>query len=200
MQAISAAVQEGAEAFLAREYKTGRDGRIVIFGLLFFIGTWSAIGFAVGLIGSALAGYIGMMVSVRANVRTTQAATRGLQAALSLAFKGGSVTGVIVVGLGILGIAGLLRDREGRRARRRPEPGVPRAGRPGLRLLADERVRPYRRRHLHQAADVGADLVGKVEAGIPRTTRATRRSSRTTSATTSATAPAWPPTCTRPTP
>ncbi len=163
MQAISAAVQEGAEAFLAREYKAVGIVGIVIFGLLFFIGTWSAIGFAVGLIGSALAGYIGMMVSVRANVRTTQAATRGLQAALSLAFKGGSVTGVVVVGLGILGIAGFYAIVKGAA----PEQAFHALVGLGFGCSLMSVFARIAGGIYTKAADVGADLVGKVEAGIP---------------------------------
>ena len=90
MQEISNAVKEGAEAFLKREYRTVAIVGIILFIILYaFIGLWTGIGFLIGAIGSALAGYIGMMVSVRANVRTAQAAHRGLQAALGLAFKGG---------------------------------------------------------------------------------------------------------------
>ncbi|HWR97619.1 MAG TPA: sodium-translocating pyrophosphatase [Candidatus Methanoperedens sp.] len=163
MQKISAAVQEGAEAFLAREYKTVAVVGIVIFGLLFFIGTWSAIGFAVGLIGSALAGYIGMMVSVRANVRTTQAATRGLQAALSLAFKGGSVTGVVVVGLGILGIAGFYAIAKAAA----PEQAFHALVGLGFGCSLMSVFARIAGGIYTKAADVGADLVGKVEAGIP---------------------------------
>src|SRR5208337_5679851 len=107
MQQISEAIREGATAFLNREYKTVAVVAVVLAALLmFFLGIWTAIGFITGTCGSAIAGYIGMMVSVKANVRTTEAAKQGLNAALSVAFKGGSVTGVMVVGLGLLGITG----------------------------------------------------------------------------------------------
>src|SRR5208282_3232033 len=109
MQEISNAVKEGAYAFLAREYKTVAMVAVVLVIIIAAIpqlGLWPAIGFIIGTVGSALAGFVGMWVTVRANVRTTQAASRGLQAALGLAFKGGSVTGVMVVGLGIIGLAG----------------------------------------------------------------------------------------------
>src|SRR3972149_4726836 len=106
---ISNAVKEGANAFLAREYKTVAMVAAVLVLILAFVpalGMWAAAGFIIGTVGSALAGFIGMWVSLRANVRTAAAASKGLQAALSLAFKGGSVTGIMVVGLGIIGLAG----------------------------------------------------------------------------------------------
>src|SRR5512135_3876948 len=107
MQEISAAVKEGAYAFLAREYKTVAMVAVILVIILgVVLGPWIAIGFVIGTVGSALAGFIGMWVTVRANVRTAAAASKGLQAALSLAFKGGSVTGIMVVGLGIIGLAG----------------------------------------------------------------------------------------------
>ena len=108
MQEISNAIKEGAYAFLAREYKTVAMVAVVLVVLIVAmnLGIWTGIGFIIGTVGSALAGFVGMWVTVRANVRTTQAASRGLQAALGLAFKGGSVTGVMVVGLGIIGLAG----------------------------------------------------------------------------------------------
>ena len=168
MQQISNAVREGAEAFLKREYTTVAIVGIVVAIIIAIIpqlGIWPAIGFVIGAVGSALAGYIGMMVSVRANVRTAQAATKGLSAALSMAFKGGAVTGMMVVGLALISIAGFF-------------------------LLATSAV-PEAKKAFHaliglgfggslmsifariaggiytKAADVGADLVGKVEAGIP---------------------------------
>src|SRR5574341_661325 len=163
MQEISAAVKEGAYAFLAREYKTVAIVAVILVVLLSFIGTWTAIGFVIGTVGSALAGFIGMWVTVRANVRTAQAANKGLQAALTLAFKGGSVTGIMVVGLGIIGLAGFYY--------------IAKAAAPGeafhaliglgfgcslMSVFARVGGGIYTK-----AADVGADLVGKVEAGIP---------------------------------
>ena len=111
MQDISNAVKEGAYAFLAREYKTVAIVAVVLVIILALVlGSWTAIGFVIGTVGSAFAGFVGMWVTVRANVRTTQAATKGLQAALTLSFKGGSVTGIMVVGLGIIGLAGYFCD------------------------------------------------------------------------------------------
>ncbi len=164
MKLISDAVKEGATAFLRREYKTVAMVGIVLFiVLLFFLGIWTALGFAIGAIGSALAGYIGMMVTVRSNVRTTQAARKGLQAALGLAFKGGSVTGIMVVGLGILGIAiyyVVVKSMAGEEAFHALI-GLG-FGCSLMSVFARIAGGIYTK-----AADVGADLVGKVEAGIP---------------------------------
>jgi K(+)-stimulated pyrophosphate-energized sodium pump len=163
MQAISDAVREGATAFLRREYTTVAMVGAVITVLLFFLGTWIAIGFIVGAVGSALAGYIGMMVTVRSNVRTTQAAYKGLAAALNVAFKGGSVTGIMVVGLGILGISGyyfIAKSAAGEEAFHALV-GLG-FGCSLMSVFARIAGGIYTK-----AADVGADLVGKVEAGIP---------------------------------
>jgi len=164
MQAISDAVKEGAMAFLNREYKTVAVVAIVLAGALTYLGKFTAIGFVIGTVGSALAGYIGMMVSVKANVRTTEAAKQGIQAALTVAFKGGSVTGIMVVGLGLLGVAGyyvLVRAVA-------PVDDAFHAliglgfGCSLMSVFARIAGGIYTK-----AADVGADLVGKVEAGIP---------------------------------
>jgi K(+)-stimulated pyrophosphate-energized sodium pump len=161
---ISDAIKEGAMAFLNREYKTVAIVAVILAALLTFLGIWTAVGFIIGTFGSALTGYLGMMVSVKANVRTTEAAKRGLQPALSLAFKGGSVTGVMVVGLGLLGVAGyylFVRSVA-------PVDDAFHAlvglgfGCSLMSVFARIAGGIYTK-----AADVGADLVGKVEAGIP---------------------------------
>src|ERR1700677_1090868 len=105
MQEISAAVQEGARAYLNRQYTTiGIVGVVILILLGLILGIHTAIGFAVGAILSAAAGYVGMNVSVRANVRTAQASRRGVAAGLAVAFKSGAITGMLVVGLGLLGV------------------------------------------------------------------------------------------------
>jgi K(+)-stimulated pyrophosphate-energized sodium pump len=164
MKQISDAVKEGAYAFLTREYKTVAMVAVVLVVVLaIFLGTWTAIGFVIGTVGSALAGFVGMWVTVRANVRTTQAASKGLQNALTLSFKGGSVTGIMVVGLGIIGLAGyfaIARSMAGEQAFRALV-GLG-FGCSLMSVFARIAGGIYTK-----AADVGADLVGKVEAGIP---------------------------------
>jgi len=164
MRQISDAVREGAQAFLRREYKTVAMVGVVLFVLLLFLGTWTAIGFAIGAIGSALAGYIGMMVTVRSNVRTTEAAKKGLQAALTVAFKGGSVTGIMVVGLGILGIAGYYFIAKSIAPVEEAFHALVGLGFGCSLMSVFARIAGG---IYTKAADVGADLVGKVEAGIP---------------------------------
>jgi K(+)-stimulated pyrophosphate-energized sodium pump len=166
MQEISAAVKEGAYAFLAREYKTVAIVAVILVGLLVFVpglGIWSAIGFIIGTVGSALAGFIGMWVTVRANVRTAAAASRGLQAALSLAFKGGSVTGIMVVGLGIIGLAGFYFIAKAAAPEQASHALIGLGfGCSLMSVFARIAGGIYTK-----AADVGADLVGKVEKNIP---------------------------------
>ena len=165
MQEISNAVKEGAYAFLAREYKTVAIVAVVlVIGIIAMgLGTWTAIGFVIGTVGSALAGFVGMWVTVRANVRTTAAASRGLQAALGLAFKGGSVTGVMVVGLGIIGLAGFYYIAK----QSAPEEAFHALVGLGFGCSLMSVFARIAGGIYTKAADVGADLVGKVEAGIP---------------------------------
>ena len=164
MQEISNAVKEGAYAFLAREYKTvAVVAAVLLIVIALVLGKWTAIGFIIGTAGSAFAGFVGMWVTVRANVRTTQAATKGIQAALTLSFKGGSVTGIMVVGLGIIGLAGYFAIARAY------------AGEAAFHALIGlgfgcSLMSVFARIAggiYTKAADVGADLVGKVEAGIP---------------------------------
>jgi K(+)-stimulated pyrophosphate-energized sodium pump len=166
MQEISDAVREGATAFLKREYTSVAMVAVVLAVVLaVFLGVWTAAGFIIGVVGSAVAGYIGMMVTVRSNVRTTEAAKKGLAAALGVSFKGGSVTGLMVVGLGLLGVTlfyFIAKQMAG---------NVDTAfhaliglgfGCSLMSVFARIAGGIYTK-----AADVGADLVGKVEAGIP---------------------------------
>jgi len=166
MRQISDAVKEGAVAFLNREYKTVAIVAVVVFLIIFAVpklGMWAAIGFLIGTIGSALAGYIGMMVTVRSNVRTAEAAKSGLQKALSLAFKGGSVTGLMVVGLGLLGVAGFFAVVKSAA----PESAFHALVGLGFGCSLMSVFARIAGGIYTKAADVGADLVGKVEAGIP---------------------------------
>ncbi|HEX9884157.1 MAG TPA: sodium-translocating pyrophosphatase [Desulfobaccales bacterium] len=163
MQEISAAVREGANAFLNRQYKTVAMVGAVVFVLLFGLGKYTAIGFVIGACGSALTGYIGMYVSVRANVRTAQAAFSSMAHALKVSFRGGSVTGLLVVGLALLSVAGYYKFLMA------VDPKVAMHAMVGL-CFGCSLVSVFARLGggiYTKAADVGADLVGKVEAGIP---------------------------------
>ena len=152
MKEIAAAIQEGAMAFLQRQYFTIGIVAVVLAIVILFappLGWEAAIGFLIGAILSGAAGFIGMIVSVRANVRTAEAARGGLAPALNVAFRGGAVTGMLVVGLGLLAVSGyywILLQVNGGDAATSLNAMVG----PGVRLFADLGLRASRRRHLYE--------------------------------------------------
>ena len=171
MQTIALAIQEGASAYLKRQYRTVGVVAGIMFLILWLAGIWSdnfgllpAMGFVVGAAASALAGYVGMVIAVRANVRTAQAASHGLDPALQVAFKGGAVTGLLLIGLGLVALAGFYAIGSAIAGQEKAVHALISLGFGGSLISVFARVGGG---IYTKAADVGADLVGKVEAGIP---------------------------------
>ncbi len=171
MQEIAKAIQEGAAAYLNRQYRTVGIVAVVLFAILWLGGHWSdqfglltAVGFLVGAAASATAGYVGMFIAVRANVRTAQAAHQGLNAALTVAFRGGAVTGLLLIGLGLLAVTGFYAIASEISGQAKAIHALLSLGFGGSLISVFARVGGG---IYTKAADIGADLVGKVEAGIP---------------------------------
>lgn len=165
MQKIALAIQEGAGAYLKRQYRTvGMVAIVMFFILLLVFDLLTAMGFLVGAVASATAGFVGMVIAVRANVRTAHAASSGLKPALNVAFRGGAVTGLLLIGLGLVALAGFYAIAKGIAGHEKAVHALISLGFGGSLISVFARVGGG---IFTKAADIGADLVGKVEAGIP---------------------------------